>query len=148
MAGSFGENLGLGCPVTINGIAEGSIVCHCRSNGTGSCGAALVHGFSATAEATDDNCGGCGSCEDMCAGFNPASSTCSACPAGRVDNDHDPTVRRSPYSATSCGHDSTNVGCVGVLLCLDGVSGLWSRSIRPDGQCEFLSGLYPGLGGY
>eukprot|EP01046_Picozoa_sp_COSAG06_P011236 COSAG06_NODE_636_length_13549_cov_8.611445_4_plen_86_part_00 len=38
--------------------------------------------------------------------------------------------------------------CDGVLLCLDGVSGLWSRSIRPDGQCEFLSGLYPGLGGY
>ena len=104
VAGSFGENLGLGCPVTINGIAEGSIVCHCRSNGTGSCGAALVHGFSATAEATDDNCGGCGSCEDMCAGFNPASSTCSACPAGRVDDDYEPTVRRSLYSATNCGH--------------------------------------------
>ena len=94
-----GTGLGGGCPQAVNGIPVGAIVCHCQSDGNGTCAAALIPGASLQGiTITTESCGGCGSCETMCAGFDPNSKTCSLCPAGKTDEDEDPTVRAPPRS--------------------------------------------------
>lgn len=84
----------------MNGIPAGAIVCHCSLTlQSDTCAAALIPGFQGTTAAgasvlaTSLDCGGCGSCTTMCAGFDPNSKACTICPAGKMDADENPTVR-------------------------------------------------------